>query len=68
MDTKVMLNEVHIKGQSMDSDEEGNIEHLSPQTFLETQGEGEVQYSLRSPEGSCRPMHFHLKLIVVVFL
>lgn len=47
-----MLNEIHIKGHGMDSDEEGNVDHLSPQTLLETPGENEVQYSLRSPEGT----------------
>ncbi|KAJ8927463.1 hypothetical protein NQ314_020060 [Rhamnusium bicolor] len=51
VETKVMLNEIHIKGQGMDSDDEGNVDHLSPQTLLETPGENEVQYSLRSPEG-----------------
>ncbi|XP_018579456.1 upstream stimulatory factor 2 isoform X2 [Anoplophora glabripennis] len=51
VETKVMLNEIHIKGHGMDSDEEGNVDHLSPQTLLETPGENEVQYSLRSPEG-----------------
>lgn len=34
----------------MDSDEEGNVDHLSPQTLLETP-DTEMQYSLRSPEG-----------------
>lgn len=43
-----MLEEIHIKGQ-MESDEEGTVEHLSPQTLLETPDQ-EVQY-LRSPEG-----------------
>lgn len=52
VETKVMLDEIHIKGQSMDSDDEANVEHLSPQAFLETQGESEVQYSLPSPEGN----------------
>lgn len=52
VETKVMLNEIHIKGHGMDSDEEGNVDHLSPQTLLETPGENEVQYSLRSPEGT----------------
>ncbi|KAJ8975063.1 hypothetical protein NQ317_005780 [Molorchus minor] len=51
VETKVMLNEIHIKGQAMESDEEGNvIDHLSPQTLLETPGDNDVQYSLRSPE------------------
>lgn len=45
-----MLNEIHIKGQTMDSDEEGNVDHLSPQTLLETP-DIETQYSIRSPEG-----------------
>ncbi|KAJ8943642.1 hypothetical protein NQ318_005644 [Aromia moschata] len=53
VETKVMLNEIHIKGQGMESDEEGNVvDHLSPQTLLETPGENDVQYALRSPEGS----------------
>ncbi|XP_023012287.1 upstream transcription factor usf isoform X2 [Leptinotarsa decemlineata] len=47
-----MLDEIHIKGQVIDSDDEGNVDHLSPQTLLETPGEHEVQYSLRSPEGN----------------
>ncbi|KAJ8922587.1 hypothetical protein NQ315_007617 [Exocentrus adspersus] len=52
VEAKVMLNEIHIKTHAMDSDEEGNVSQLSPQTLLETPGENEVQYSLRSPEGS----------------
>lgn len=46
-----MLNEIHIKGQSMESDEEGNVDHFSPQTLLETP-DTEMQYSIRSPEGN----------------
>lgn len=35
----------------MDSeDEDTSVEHLAPQTLLETP-ESEVQYSIRSPEG-----------------
>lgn len=49
-DSKLMLNEIHIKGQTMDSDEESNVDHFSPQTLLETP-DSEMQYSIRSPEG-----------------
>ncbi|CAG9861459.1 unnamed protein product [Phyllotreta striolata] len=49
-ENKILLNEIHIKGQ-IDSDEEANVDHLSPQTLLETP-EHEVQYSIRSPEGN----------------
>ncbi|CAH1159678.1 unnamed protein product [Phaedon cochleariae] len=48
------INEIHIKPQAMDSDDcddDGNVDHLSPQTLLETP-DHEVQYSLRSPEGN----------------
>ncbi|KAG5897921.1 hypothetical protein JTB14_014036 [Gonioctena quinquepunctata] len=34
-DNKMLLD---IKGQAIDSDEEGNVDHLSPQTLLETPG------------------------------
>ncbi|CAH2008914.1 unnamed protein product [Acanthoscelides obtectus] len=34
----------------MDSDEDGNVDHLSPQTLLET-SEPEVQYTVRPQEG-----------------
>lgn len=50
VDSKLMLNEIHIKGQAMESDEEGNVDHFSPQTLLETP-DTEMQYSLRSSEG-----------------
>lgn len=49
-ENKILLNEIHIKGQAADSDEEGNVDPLSPQTLLETP-EHEVQYSIRSTEG-----------------
>lgn len=40
-----------IKEQSMESDDEQRVvDHLSPQTLLETPPD-EVQYSYRSPEG-----------------
>nr|CAI5828854.1 unnamed protein product [Callosobruchus analis] len=35
----------------MDSDEDGNVDHLSPQTLLET-SEQEVQYTVRPQEGN----------------
>lgn len=34
----------------MESDEESNVDHFSPQTLLETP-DTEMQYSIRSPEG-----------------
>lgn len=36
----------------MESDDEQVVEHLSPQTLLETPGDGDVQYSVRGTEGT----------------
>lgn len=49
-ESKIMLNEIYIKGQAMDSDEDGNVDHLSPQTLLETP-DSEMQYSLKPSDG-----------------
>lgn len=49
-DTKIFV--TNIKENSMDSDEEQTfVEHLAPQTLLETPDK-DVQYSVRSSEGS----------------
>lgn len=42
-----------VDEQSMESDDEQRVvDHLSPQTLLETPGDTEVQYSFRSAEGT----------------
>lgn len=42
----------------MESDDEQNVvDHLSPQTLLETPADNEMHYSLRSPEGNNVPFH-----------
>lgn len=51
VENKLILNEIHIKRQINDSDDDANVEHLSPQTLLET-SDHEVQYSIRSSEGN----------------
>ncbi|KAJ3659439.1 hypothetical protein Zmor_011128 [Zophobas morio] len=52
VETKVILNDNVISKHSTESDDEQNVvDHLSPQTLLETPADTEVQYSLRSPEG-----------------
>ncbi|KAL3266245.1 hypothetical protein HHI36_010426 [Cryptolaemus montrouzieri] len=51
VESKVLINEEGIDKHSMDSDDEQNmVNHLSPQTLLETPND-EVHYSIRSPEG-----------------
>ncbi|XP_045480072.1 upstream stimulatory factor 1 isoform X2 [Harmonia axyridis] len=52
VESKVLIDEEIIdKHHGMDSDDEQNmVNHLSPQTLLETPGD-EVHYSLRSPDG-----------------
>ncbi|KAK9731613.1 Helix-loop-helix DNA-binding domain [Popillia japonica] len=51
-DGKVIINGVNIEEQNMESDDEQRVvDHLSPQTLLETPPD-EVQYSYRSPEGT----------------
>lgn len=55
-ESKVMLNSSikFIDEHSMESDEDQRVvDHLSPQTLLETPPDSEVQYSFRSPEGEC---------------
>ncbi|KAK9870269.1 hypothetical protein WA026_006357 [Henosepilachna vigintioctopunctata] len=50
-DSKVLINEQIIVKDAMDSDDEQNmVNHLSPQTLLETPND-EVHYSIRSSEG-----------------
>ncbi|XP_050506382.1 upstream stimulatory factor [Diabrotica virgifera virgifera] len=49
VESKIILNEIHIKGQ--ESDEDANGEQLSPQTLLETP-DHEVQYALKPTEGN----------------
>jgi upstream stimulatory factor len=52
VESKVILNDNVISKHSVESDDEQNVvDHLSPQTLLETPPDNEVQYSLRSPEG-----------------
>ncbi|EFA02273.2 Upstream stimulatory factor 2-like Protein [Tribolium castaneum] len=52
VESKVILNDNVISKNSVESDDEQNVvDHLSPQTLLETPPDNEVQYSLRSPEG-----------------
>ncbi|RZC43077.1 upstream stimulatory factor 2, partial [Asbolus verrucosus] len=52
VESKVILNDNVISKHSVESDDEQNVvDHLSPQTLLETPADNEVQYSLRSPEG-----------------
>lgn len=53
VETKVnILGENIIAKNAIESDDEQNVvDHLSPQTLLETPADSEVQYSLRSPEG-----------------
>lgn len=53
-ESKVILNQgINIIDEhSMESDEDQRVvDHLSPQTLLETPNDNEVQYSFRSPEG-----------------
>lgn len=52
VESKVMINDTMITKHSIESDDEQNVDHLSPQTLLETPTDNEVQYSLRSPEGT----------------
>ncbi|KAF5282188.1 hypothetical protein FQR65_LT02885 [Abscondita terminalis] len=55
IETKVVINQglSIVDEQVMDSDEDQRVvDHLSPQTLLETPPDGEVQYSFRSPEGT----------------
>lgn len=55
IETKVVLNQSLniVEEQGMDSDEDQRVvDHLSPQTLLETPTDTEVQYSFRSPEGT----------------
>lgn len=56
-----MLNEIHIKRQAMESDEEGNVDHFLPQTLLETP-DTEMQYSIRSSEGENNYVCCYLKI------
>lgn len=54
-DSKVILNSniKFIDEHSMESDEDQRVvDHLSPQTLLETPPDNEVQYSFRSHEGN----------------
>lgn len=53
-ETKLVLNQgINIIDEhSMESDEDQRVvDHLSPQTLLETPNDNDVQYSFRSPEG-----------------
>lgn len=51
-DGKVIHGLKFVDEQSMESDDEQRVvDHLSPQTLLETPTDHEVQYSFRSPEG-----------------
>lgn len=55
VETKVVFNQSLniVEEQGMDSDEDQRVvDHLSPQTLLETPTDTEVQYSFRSPEGT----------------
>lgn len=55
IETKVVINSglSIVDEQAMDSDEDQRVvDHLSPQTLLETPQGNEVQYSFRSPEGT----------------
>lgn len=60
-----MLNEIHIKGQAMESDEEGNVDHFSPQTLLETP-DTEMQYSIRSSEGMLNSMIINFTELLIM--
>lgn len=54
-ESKVILNSSikFIDEHSMESDEDQRVvDHLSPQTLLETPADSEVHYSFRSPEGN----------------
>lgn len=63
----MMLNEIHIKGQAMESDEEGNADHFSPQTLLETP-DTEMQYSIRSAEGEEKRNCQFIKKLSILYL
>jgi len=55
IETKVIINEglKFVDDPGMESDEDQRVvDHLSPQTLLETPTDTEVQYSFRSPEGT----------------
>lgn len=55
IETKVILNQSLsiVDEQGMESDDDQRVvDHLSPQTLLETPTDTEVQYSFRSPEGN----------------
>lgn len=51
-----------IKTSGMDSDDEPSVEHLSPQTLLETP-DADVQYSLKSDDGKT-----NLKVLFYILL
>lgn len=51
-----------IDEHSMESDEDQRVvDHLSPQTLLETPADSEVHYSFRSPEGNAFFLISHKK-------